>query len=226
MWFDILGPNGKGKIQNGKWKIVNVKGVEKISSTSGNFPASITAVKNTDDVLIELLYMGTEFTTQFGHKIPAGEPFTFVYRDFEPQISWDTKWYKWDVAHDPNKNYDQFKKIFSGTPIKSEFGKKLDYTWWGEIGKGLPADSFATVATGKLQVSPGRYDLGITADDLVKVFIDGKTVIDFWDASKYVNDEDAHHRYLWNSDGEPHDIRVEHVENGGYATIIFSLKPL
>lgn len=219
MWFDVLGPNGK-------WKMKNVKGIENLSAQSGSFPASITAKKISDDVLIELEYTGRAFTTPFGKKHPENIPYSFSFHDFEPQITWDTKWYKWDVEHDPNKSYEQFKKIFSGTAIKSETGKKLDYTWWGEIGKGLPADSFATVATGKLLVPAGKYDLGITADDLVRVYIDGKAVIDFWDASKYVNDEDAHHRYIWNSDGKAHDIRVEHVENGGYATVIFTLKPI
>ena len=77
-----------------------------------------------------------------------------------------------------------------------------------------------------MQVPAGKYDLGVTADDLVKVFIDGRILIDFWDATKYVYDEDAHHSVLWQSDGREHIIRVEHVENAGYATLIFTLKPV
>jgi parallel beta-helix repeat (two copies) len=219
MFFDLLGPKGQ-------WSIKNIKGVKNVSTMTGSFPASITAEKITDDILIEAIYSGESFTTQFGEKYPAGKPYTFSFRDFTPQITWDVKWYKWDLAHDPNKNYLEFKKVFSGEPIKSETSNKLDYTWWGEIGKGLPADSFATVATTTLQVPKGRYDLGITADDLVKVFIDGKPVIDFWDASKYVNDDDAHHSAVIDLDANRHTIRVEHVENAGYATLIFTLTPL
>lgn len=219
MYFDILGPKGK-------WTIKNSKGVKNISLNSGSFPAPITAQKISDDILIEVMYNGESFTTQFGKKYPANKPYAFSFREFDPQITWDVKWYKWDLSHDPNKNYEEFKKIFSATPVKSETSKKLDYTWWGEIGKGLPADSFATVATGTLQVPKGKYDLGITADDLIKVFIDGKLVIDFWDATKYVNDEDAHHSAIIELDGNKHTIRVEHVENAGYATLIFTLTPL
>ena len=180
----------------------------------------------TDDILIEAEYSGAPFTTQLGEKYPAAKPYAFSFRDFTPRITWDVKWYKWDTAHDPNKNYETFKQIFLNTPVKSETSNKIDYTWWGEIGKGLPADSFATVATGILQVPAGKYDLGVTADDLVKVFVDGKPVIDFWDAAKYVNDEDAHHSAIIHLDGSKHSIRVEHVENAGYATLIFTLTPL
>lgn len=81
------------------------------------------------------------------------------------------------------------------------------------------------MATASVNVKAGSYQLGVTADDLVKVFVDGKLVIDFWDASKYVNDEDAHHSAVIALNGK-HDIRIEQVENSGYSTLIFTLKPL
>ncbi len=219
MFFDILGPKGK-------WTIKNSKGVKNISANSGNFPSSITAEKISDDIVIDALYTGESFTSQFGKKYPANKPYTFSFREFDPQITWDVKWYKWDLSHDPNKNYEVFKEVLAATPVKTEISKKLDYTWWGGIGKNLPADSFATVATGILHVPKGKYDLGITADDIVKVFIDGKLIIDFWDAKKYVYDEGTHHSTIIELDGKKHNIRVEHVENAGYATLIFTLSPL
>jgi len=219
MSFDLLGPKGK-------WKIKNVKGVKNISAYSGSFPSSITAQKVNDDILIEAIYIGEKFAAQFGKKYSATKPSKFWYRAFEPGITWDVKWYRWDSTHDPNKNYEQFKQIFAGVPVKTAISKKLDYTWWGEIGKQLPADSFATVATGVLQVPKGKYDMGVTADDLVKVFIDGKLLIDFWDTRKYINDEDAHHSAIINFDGQKHNVRVEQVENAGFATLIFTLEHL
>lgn len=122
--------------------------------------------------------------------------------------------------------YDSFKNfINSSTAVKTENIHQLNYTWWGAIGKQLPADSFTTVATTTVNVKKGLYNLGVTADDLVKVFIDGKLVIDFWDAKKYVYDEDAHHSALVELNGR-HEIRIEQVENSGFATLLFSLKPL
>ncbi len=219
MHFDVLAPKGK-------WIIKSSKGIKNISARSGEFPATFSAQKISDNIEIDAEYIGESFTTQFGKKIKAHQPYTFSFKQFDPQISWNIKWYSWDEAHNPNKNYEEFKKIFTVEPVKTETSNKLNYTWWGEIGKGLPADSFATVATGFLQLPKGEYEIGVTADDLVKVFIDGTPVIDFWDASEYVYDEDAHHTAIVDLDGNKHVIRVEHVENAGYATLIFTLKPL
>lgn len=209
--FEILGPKGS-------WKLKNSRDVSGISKSNGTFPAKLEAIKTGKDVLIELEYTGESFTDQFGKKQRANIPHSFSYADFDPGIQWNVKWFSWDAAHDPNKNYDLFRDTYNNTPFKSETAAQLDYTWWGAVGKNLPADSFATVATGSGYFPKGRYSLEVTADDLVKVLIDGKTVINFWDAKKYINDEDAQHDVILDLDGK-HDIRVEHVENAGYATL-------
>lgn len=215
--FDILGPKGN-------WKVIQSANAV-LSQSEGKFPAEITAQKTGSDIQLQLQYTGPTFTDQFGKLQTATKPYIFSFRDYQPQMNWNIDWYTWDAAHDPLKNYEQFKTIFSNTPIKTEQNTKLDYTWWGAIGKQLPADSFATVATTTVQVQKGKYNLGITADDLVKVFVDGKLVIDFWDITKYKYDEDTHHDAVVHLGGN-HTIRVEHVENKGYSTIIFTLKPL
>ncbi|MGG9963669.1 right-handed parallel beta-helix repeat-containing protein [Ferruginibacter sp. SUN106] len=217
--FDVLGPAGK-------WKIKNTNDVTGITTTSGIFPAEITAQKTGEDVQIEMEYTGPAFKDQFGKMQTATNPYPFTFRDYKPTINWSVNWFSWDAAHNPNKDYKVFKDfITTSTPVKTENAKQINYTWWGAIGKQLPADSFATVATGTIEVKKGKYRIGVTADDLVKVFIDGKLVIDFWDAAKYVNDEDAHHSAIVSLNGK-HEIRIEQVENSGYATLIFSLKPL
>ena len=217
-YFDILGPKGKFKFRN-------LNDLTNITLWKDSFPATMSVQKRGVDLKIELEYTGEAFTDQFGKSHPANKPYTFSFRDFQPLIDWNVNWYSWDAAHDPNKNYEQFKTVFNQTAVKTEQVKKIDYTWWGAIGKQLPADSFATVAVGTVDVPKGLYHLGVTADDLVKVFVDGKLVIDFWDATKYKNDEDAYHSAKVELGGK-HTIRIEHVENAGYATLIFYLKPI
>ncbi|MFZ1305052.1 MAG: NosD domain-containing protein [Ferruginibacter sp.] len=216
--FDVLGPKGK-------WKIKNSKDIQHITLNAGTFPAGITAQKKGVDVQIELEYTGVAFTDQFGKKQPAGKPYTFSFRDFQPNINWNVNWYSWDTTHDPNKNYEQFKTVYNNRPVRSEQANKIDYTWWGAIGKNLPADSFAIVATGMLEVEKGLYQFHVTADDLVKVFVDDRLIIDFWELSKYKYDEDTHHTATLQLNGK-HTIRIEQVENSGYATLIFKLIPL
>lgn len=219
MEFELLGPKGS-------WKIKSSKGVKDISSTSGKFPATITVTETGEEqTSIELEYIGQAFKTQFGEPVKANQPYTFSFTEFTPKLTWNVNWYKWDEQHNPNKDYKAFQELLNGTPVLSKTTNKLEYTWWGEIGKELPTDSFATVATTSITLPKGKYEIGATADDLVKVYIDGKLVIDFWDASKYVYDEDAHHSAIVELGGK-HDIRVEHVENSGYATILFTIKPL
>jgi len=217
-YFEVLGPTGK-------WKIKNSKDVQNISSNEGAFPAEITVQQNGTDMQLELEYTGESFTDRFGKPQPAGKAYGFSFRDFKPEINWSVNWYSWDSLHDPNKNYELFKTVFNNNPLKTEQAKQIDYTWWGEIGKQLPADSFAIVATGNITVEPGSYALDVTADDLVKVFVDGKPVIDFWDVTKYKYDEDTHHQAIVNLGGK-HTIRIEQVENTGYATLIFKITPL
>ncbi|HMK04077.1 MAG TPA: PA14 domain-containing protein [Ferruginibacter sp.] len=81
------------------------------------------------------------------------------------------------------------------------------------------------MATGIIEVENGMYDLAVTADDIVKVFVDGKPIIDFWDVSKYKYDGDTHHRVTVKLNGK-HTIRIEQAENAGYATLIFKIIPL
>ena len=216
-YFDVLGPKGT-------WVLRNSNDLRHITSMEGTFPAEISAQKTGNDVQLQLEYSGESFTGRFGNMQPAGN-YIFSFRDFQPEINWNVNWYSWDSLHDPNKNYELFKTVFNNKPLKTEQAKQIDYTWWGAIGKQLPADSFAIVATGDINVNPGSYTLHVTADDLVKVFVDGKPVIDFWDASKYKYDEDTHHQAVVDLGGK-HTIRIEQVENTGYATLIFKITPL
>ncbi len=218
-YFDVLGPKGK-------WKIKNSRDVKDISKNSGQFPEEITVVKTGPDVLLELEYKGVKFINQLGKQQPANQPYGFNFRDYTPDINWDVKWYRWFSDSDPIKDYGQIKYLTGNTqPFKNEISKNINYTWWGEVGKQMPADSFITIATSTINVQKGNYQLGITADDLVRVYVDGKLVIDFWDIKKYVYDEDTHHDAIVELVGK-HEIRIEHLENGGYATLIFTLKPI
>lgn len=218
-YFDLIGPHGK-------WKVVTTNGLSALSDSEGTFPARIKATKNGEDVHLILRYDGKRFTDQFGKPQIMNKPYFFIFRDYKPEITWKVNWFSWDAEHDPNKNYLKFRNyIDNSIALKTDYTKSLNYTWWGEIGKNLPADSFATIATGIVYLKKGLYKIGVTADDLVKVYIDNKLVIDFWDASKYVNDEDAHHSTILPLEGK-HTFRIEQVENSGYATLIFSLKPL
>ena len=111
-------------------------------------------------------------------------------------------------------------------PIKEEKTTKLDYAWWGGI-KTEEGDhpQFVTTASGSATFEKGNYELGVTWDDAVRVYIDDKLVIDEWNPSKYTFDESPHKTVRLKLGGT-HKFRVEHLELGGFATLSLKLKPV
>ncbi len=219
MKFDLLGPKGK-------WRIKSFRGVENISSMSGEFPASITATKieaNRTDILIELEYVGSAITTPFGEKIPARKPYIFSFKKFFQPLDWQVSWYSFDSTSNPIKTGNLFPPAKKAIPFKSEKVDRLDYAWWGGIKADKQYEQFITVATATANIPKGNYELGVTWDDAVRVYIDDKLIIDEWDPSLYKFDESPHKTVRLSLEGK-HFFRVEHVELGGFATLSLKLK--
>jgi Right handed beta helix region/PA14 domain len=221
MKFDLIGPKGK-------WKIKNFKGVSAISAMKGEFPASITAQKvrgARTDILMELEYTGSSITTPFGETIVAGKPYKFSFKKFFQPIDWEVNWYAFDSTADPIKTGSLFPPNIKMSPFKTEKVNKLDYAWWNGIKTDQQYKQFITVATAAANIQKGIYELGVTWDDAVRVYIDNKLVIDEWNPSLYKFDESPHKKIRLNLDGN-HSFRVEHLELGGFATLSLKLRPI
>ncbi|MEO7531800.1 MAG: right-handed parallel beta-helix repeat-containing protein [Sediminibacterium sp.] len=219
--FEILGPKGK-------WEVTKLNGFTILTKGEGIFPSAITAKVNNNiaDRNIQLTYTGPNFRNQFGKIQDSTSNHLFQFKEFQPQATWNISWYKWDDAHDPAKDYFNFTTLFDSTPVNTITTNKIDYTWWGSIGKNLPADSFATVAVTKMFLKENNYQIGITADDYVKLFIDGKEVINAWDSRYTELDENTHHRINLKLSSGEHDFRIVHAENKGLATLQFYIEPV
>ena len=111
-------------------------------------------------------------------------------------------------------------------PIKEEKTNKLDYAWWGGIKNNEGTyPQFVTSATGFATFEKGEYELGVTWDDAIRVYLDGKLIIDEWNPSKYTFDESPHKTIKLSLDGK-HNFTVEHAEKGGFATLSLKIKKL
>lgn len=221
--FDLLGPKGK-------WVIKNFRGVHKPSATKGEFPASFTAQKlkgETTDIVIELEYVGESITTPFGEKLGAGKSYKFYFRKFFQPIDWDVLFFSMDTTvFNPLRETGLFAPNVRMAPVKTERVNKLDYAWWGGIKTaGQSYQQFITVAAGSAALKPGTYELAVTWDDAVRVYIDEKLVLDEWNPSLYKFDESPHRKIKVQLSGNP-KFRVEHLELGGFATLALSLKPV
>ena len=223
MQFDLIGPKGR-------WKIKKFKGVKDISSMSGTFPAKITATKLTGDrtdIVIELEYTGSAVTTQLGETIAAGKPYPFLFKKFFQPINFDVVWYGYDFkGHDPIKTGQIVPPNARLRPVKTEKTNKLDYAWWGGI-KNTDGNypQFVTSASGSANFEKGNYELGVTWDDAVRVYVDGKLVIDEWNPSLYKFDESPHKKIKL-ALGGTHSFMVEHAELGGFATLSLKIRKL
>ena len=223
MQFDLIGPKGR-------WKIKKFKGVKDISSMSGTFPATITATKLTGDrtdIVIELEYTGSAVTTQLGETIAAGKPYPFLFKKFFQPINFDVVWYGYDFkGHDPIKTGQIVPPNARLRPVKTEKTNKLDYAWWGGI-KNTDGNypQFVTSASGSANFEKGNYELGVTWDDAVRVYVDGKLVIDEWNPSLYKFDESPHKKIKL-ALGGTHSFMVEHAELGGFATLSLKIRKL
>src|SRR5438105_1394863 len=217
MQFDIKGPKGT-------WKIKSYKGVDTLSAKTGILPASVTAKKSKGertDIDIELEYVGEQLTSPFGETVQKGRPYVFSFKKFFQPVDWSVNWFNLDTAaYDPIKAGELFQGNVKMRPAKEEKTQMLDYAWWGGIktDKGqLP--QFITLAEGSGNFQKGEYEIGVTWDDAVRVYVDNHLVIDEWNPSKYVFDESPHENIKLDLQQGMHTFSVEHVELGGFATL-------
>jgi parallel beta-helix repeat protein len=222
MKFKLLGPKG------GLWWYIKGKGIRG-GNSGGTLPDSFECTRESyyrGEVMLELGYSGPAITTLFGEKIPAGKTYRFGYRDSRVPLLWDVRWYAWDSTTHPVSNPGNWQKLTSAAPVQQSSGKQLDYAWWGGLTvNGRKVEKFITSAECGINVEKGVYELSITWDDAVRVYLDGKLIINEWNPSLYKFDESPNKRIKIRLDGK-HTFRVDHAELGGFATLAFKLKKL
>jgi len=224
MNFELLAPGGK-------WRIKNWKGVKDISAKQGKFPAVITARKEGGgekiDIEIELEYSGPGIVTQFGEIVKSGQPHRVYFKKFFQPIHWDIQFFSLDTTlHNPITTGMLFSPTERKAPFKSEKKIKLDDAWWDGIKvQDVQYKQFITSATGDATFTPGLYEISVTWDDAVRVYIDEKPVLVEWNPSKYRFDESPNKKIRLKLGGH-HYFRVEHLELGGFACLSLKIKPV
>lgn len=222
MNFEILGPAGQ-------WKIRKYYGVEELSAVSGVVPAVITARKQAGDrtdIRIELEYTGAGVQSPFGAISKAGIPYLFHFSRFFQPVNWAVAWYSYDSLTNPVRYPEFIGQLDNHSPVKKEITNKLDYAWWGGIRAGEQQyPRFITIANGQANVPDGDYEFSVTWDDAVRLYLDGKLLVDEWQPSKYTFDESPNRKIRVHLSGN-HNFRVEHVELNGFATLAVKLRKL
>jgi len=102
----------------------------------------------------------------------------------------------------------------NGDPTLVRADPAIDFDWGAAApASGLPADNFSVRWTRSLAFEEGQYRFRATADDGIRLYVDGTLVIDEWrDGGRRERTAD---RKL---SAGTHTLRVEYYERGGMAT--------
>ncbi len=153
------------------------------------------------------------FTVEF---VVEGRRLTVTGQLLEAQ--WNVRFFPWKV--DPRGSVSAWNALIEGEPGLRQKVTNLSYAWRSTGPKGLPADRFATVAETALRLDKGRYRIRTVSDDGIRVYVDGKRVIDNW--THHAPTEDTADLDL----GGDHVVRVEHFELDGWAHLEFRIERL
>lgn len=219
MQFEVMGPKGN-------WRIVQQRGLKNISSLSGTIPAAISAIKTNEpgqDIFVELEYTGEAIVTPLGKKISRGALYRFNYHNALLPVNWQVKWYGFDSSTNPLTNVGIIPELEQQPPLQTESITGLDYAWWSGVGGQQKQEQFLTVAEADLNLPAGTYELAATWEDAVRIYIDGKLLLNEWTPAAHAYDESPH-RDLPLSLAGKHHIRVEQANKEGFATLIIKLK--
>lgn len=134
---------------------------------------------------------------------------------------WNVRYYKWDSSLDPLKGDDNWRKIIAAAPIKTEKRDNLELPFGGNGPTPDVKEQFALVAETRLSLLDEKWQVRTISDDGVRVYFNGKRVIDNW--TWHVPTEDTAVVEV-NTDSNC-AIRVEYFEITGHAQLQFFLEP-
>ncbi len=107
-------------------------------------------------------------------------------------------------------------KTLTGPPAFVRVDPNIDFDWnISSPGDGVQADFFSVRWTGRLAVPETRvYELTVTTEDGVRLWIDGKLLVDSWVNRGRTTDRTS----VRLEAGPPHDLKVEYYQNRGTAS--------
>jgi parallel beta-helix repeat protein len=208
-YFDLYGPHGE-------WHIDSIAGCLMPDHHSGTLPDSVV-IQCPSDYMQR--YIGCSFTgdtviTQFGDTIQAGLPYQFHFEENSFATSWKVSFFAYDSLSDPIKNPVAFDSILRGKPITTIFNPQLVFQWWGSPAAIIPEDHFAVRATTTFIAHAGEYTLEAESDDGIRVWLDGRLILDHWDIHTPMVDE-----IKFTVSKGSHELKVEYFEGGGLGVL-------
>ena len=198
----------------GTWTVVSRSGIQDISASSGRIGDTIRVTPRPDssgtwEVVME--YRGAATINARGVRTAAGVPVRFSYGRDEPAIAWQVKAWAWPDSLDPRRE-GNWQRLTSAPLLFERTWPRLDIMWYRPTIRELPQARFAFDATGTVTLPPGDYTLRTISDDGIRVWVDGKLVIDNWD----LHGSEIDYAPL---SGGRHELRVQYFQIEGWAEL-------
>ncbi len=159
--------------------------------------------------------------TEFSYTADLGEGEHTIRMEYVEYGGDATAALSWDAA--PTQASDTYRAEYwnvpglpaipGTTPDLARDEEAVDHDWGaGSPAAGIAADRFVARWTRTMSFAPGDYEFAVTADDGVRLYVDGVRVIDKW-----IDQSPTTYRTTLPLDGGPHKIVMEYYENGGGA---------
>jgi parallel beta-helix repeat protein len=205
----VLGPEGDWRV-HARW------GVAALSAESGATGDTLVVTPDaasSADWAVELEYLGGPTVSPRGEVADAGTSVLFGYERFEPAGPWRVRVVTWaDSAGDPAADPVAFADLFSRPLALERTEDRLDYMWYRPTVPAIPQERWGLEATASFTLPAGEYSLRTISDDGVRVWVDGKLVVDRFDPHGSEVD------YAPLGSGR-HDVRVRYYQLGGWSEL-------
>ena len=161
--------------------------------------------------------------TEFTHVVELGEGRHTIKMDYVERGGDALAALHWEGASDQPS--DTYRAEYWNTPPGSyeipatspdiaRDEDAIDHQWGaGSPDPAIAANRFLARWTRTISVEPGDYDFAVTADDGVRLYVDGVPVIDKW-----IDQPPTTYHATLPLDGGPHTVAMEYYENSGEAT--------
>lgn len=140
--------------------------------------------------------------------------------------TWDVTFFPWDEQTDPREDLQAWRALRQSPGAVSDTIKRLalQYGWGGPSDQGLSdavkaaklgTDHFGMIATTRIPLPAGTWEVATLSDDGVRVLADSQTVLENWAWHGPTRDTGT----LELPQDKTVEIVVEHFEIDGYATL-------
>ncbi|MCS6991878.1 MAG: right-handed parallel beta-helix repeat-containing protein [Chitinophagales bacterium] len=230
LWLDSIGKDGRLYLSvlgpDGKWRLRRAQGLE-LTKISGIVPDTIQArivAGYNGPLRLTCAYLGPPLVDEFGRTFKPDilRPFDFTFVHEPYPITWHRQFYRIKKVKFDNAGAT-LTTALRGQPVHTDTTDDLYFVWWKVPYASLAHGAFALKAEGTVVVPQGEYEIHLTADDIVRLYVDDRLLLDVSTKpqSPYA---DQYHHVVQTVLGGAHRLKIEYAQLDGLAALSLRLR--